>query len=381
MIPRGVTVQQLDPAGTLGAHLLTVVLAMVAFVWALGFSVIEVARGAEPVAAALAVLLLGLACALVVAASRPSAGGFSALSHLAIHVLALGGFAFSTWSSWAVDDFDHDQWVPLGLGVIMVALAPYRPVREVVFAGTASAVILGAVTYVHADLRESATPPSALAVAAIVGVLALGYGAAMYASRTVAALLRWHRRADIVAEALADESRAGIARSVQRDSVTVLGRDVVSFFGDVLRRNTLTQADAQRARGIALAMRSVMVADADRTWLDVVVQQPGRPGWAAIDVDDPELLATRMNAYQRTALRAHVVALGDDLRVTGRASISIASDGNRCVGSLSVSAQASDHTMRSRYAPIHAVMRVAFDSLSVQFHQPHLIVSFSYELS
>lgn len=380
-MPRGVTAQQLDPAGTLGAHLLTVVLASIAFVWSVGFSAASLATGAEPVAAVIALVLLGFASGLVVVASRPGAPAFGARSHLAIHALVLGGFALATWSTWATRDFGRDQWVPLTLGIIMVGVAPYRPSRELVAVGSVSAVIMGGVTYAHAVARESATPPLALAVVALVGVLALGYGAAMYSSRTVVALVRWHRLAGVVAEALADELRDGIARSVRHDRVAILNREVVPFFGELIRRDALTPADAQRARGIALAIRSTMVAEADRTWLAVVVEnQAGRHGHAAIDVDDPELLATRMNAHQRTALRAHVVALADDRRVAGGASIRIESDGSRCVGVLSVSAQASDHAIRARYAPIHAVMRVAFDSVAVQFHQPHLIVSFSYEL-
>jgi len=381
VIPRGVTAQQLDPAGTRGTHLLTVVLASIALVWAVGFSLASLTTGAEPVAALIALVLLGLASGVVVAATRPGAGALGARSHLAIHALVLAGFALAARSTWSTGDFGRDQWVALSLGIILVAVAPYRPSRELVAAGTVSALVMGAVTFSQAVVRESATPPLALAVVTLVGVLALGYGAAMYSSRTIVALLRWHRRADVVAEALADELRVGIARSVQHDRVTILNTDVVPFFRDVLGRDTLTLADAHRARGIALAIRSVMVADADRTWLEAVVQQVGPPDRAAIDVDDRELLATKMTAHQRTALRAHVVALGDDRRVTEGSSISIASDGARCVGALVVPTQRSDYAMRSRYAPIHAVMRVAFDSVAVQFLYPHLIVRFTYERS
>ena len=375
------TAQRLDPAGTLGARFLTIVLVVVAFLWAIVFSALALSRGGDAVPAVGALIVLGAACALVASASGKGHGVFTTGIHLTVHALVIASFGLSSWSSWSTTDFSRDQWAPVSLGILMVAVAPYRPARELIAAGTASALVLGIVTFAHAVVVDTTAPPLALAVVAMIGVVALCYGAAMYSRRTVEALLRWHRRADVVAEALADEVRVGIARSVQQDRVTILNRDVVPFFGDLLGRETITDADRDRAREIATAIRSVMVADADRTWLDVVVQQTGRPGRTLITVDDPYFLATAMTTAQRTALRAHVVALAADRKVAEGFSIVLSRHGRLCVGALSVPIHSADHTMRIRYAPIHAVMRVAFDSVSIQTHAPDLIVRFTYEHS
>ena len=375
------TAQRLDPAGTLGAHFLTIVLVVAAYLLAIPFSTFALSRGGDIVPALGALTVLAIACALVVYASGKGHGVFTARIHLTVHLLVVASFLLASWSSWSTDDFSTDQWAPLSLGIMMVAVAPYRPARELIAAGTASALAMGAVTFAHAVVVGTTAPPLALAVVAVIGVLALCYGAAMYSQRTVEALQRWHRRADVVAEALADEVRVGIARSVQQDRVTILNRDVVPFFGDLLGRETITDADRDRARAIAAAVRSVMVADADRTWLEVVVQQAGRPGRALIAVDDPYFLASTMTTAQRTALRAHVVVLAADRKVAAGFSIALSRHGRLCVGTLTVPSISADHAVRTRYAPIHAVMRVAFDSVSIQTHPPDLIVRFTYEHS
>lgn len=381
MTGSGATAQRLDPAGTLGTHFLTIVLVVVACLWAIVFSALSLSRGGDTVPALGALGVFAIACALVVYVSGEGHGVFTPGIHLTVHGLVVASFILASWSSWSTDDFSRDQWAPLSLGIMMVAVAHYRPARELIAAGTASALVMGAVTFAHAIVVETAAPPLALAVVAVIGVLALCYGAAMYSQRTVEALQRWHRRADVVAEALADEVRVGIARSVQQDRVTILNRDVVPFFGDMLARETITDDDRDRAREIANAIRSVMVADADRTWLEVVVQQAGRPGRALIAVDDPYFLATTMTTAQRTALRAHVVALAADRKIAEGFSIVLSRHGRLCVGTLSVPILSADHARRSRYAPIHAVMRVAFDSVSIQTHPPDLIVRFTYEHS
>ncbi|MCY7326400.1 MAG: hypothetical protein LH605_09770 [Microbacteriaceae bacterium] len=381
MTGSGATAQRLDPAGTLGTHFLTIVLVVVACLWAIVVSALSLSRGGDTVPALGALGVFAIACALVVYVSGEGHGVFTPGIHLTVHGLVVASFILASWSSWSTDDFSRDQWAPLSLGIMMVAVAHYRPARELIAAGTASALVMGAVTFAHAIVVETAAPPLALAVVAVIGVLALCYGAAMYSQRTVEALQRWHRRADVVAEALADEVRVGIARSVQQDRVTILNRDVVPFFGDMLARETITDDDRDRAREIANAIRSVMVADADRTWLEVVVQQAGRPGRALIAVDDPYFLATTMTTAQRTALRAHVVALAADRKIAEGFSIVLSRHGRLCVGTLSVPILSADHARRSRYAPIHAVMRVAFDSVSIQTHPPDLIVRFTYEHS
>lgn len=381
MTGSGATAQRPDLAGTLGTHFLTIVLVVVACLWAIVFSALSLSRGGDTVPALGALGVFTIACALVVYVSGEGHGVFTPGIHLTVHGLVVASFILASWSSWSTDDFSRDQWAPLSLGIMMVAVAPYRPARELIAAGTASALVMGAVTFAHAIVVETAAPPLALAVVAVIGVVALCYGAAMYSQRTVEALQRWHRRADVVAEALADEVRVGIARSVQQDRVTILNRDVVPFFGDMLARETITDDDRDRAREIANAIRRVMVADADRTWLEVVVQQAGRPGRALIAVDDPYFLATTMTTAQRTALRAHVVALAADRKVAEGFSIVLSRHGRLCVGTLSVPILSADHARRTRYAPIHAVMRVAFDSVSIQTHPPDLIVRFTYEHS
>lgn len=375
------TAQGLGSAGRRGTHVLTVVLVVIAFLWAIVLSALALVGGADPVQALGALGLLGIACACVISASGGGHGVFTAGIHLTVHVLVVAGFIAASWSSWSPGAASHDQWAPLTLGVMMVAVAPYRPARELIAASTVSALALGAVTYLHAVIAHTAAPPLALAVIAGVGVVAPGYAAAVYSLRTIEEVQRWRRRSDGVAVALADEVRGGLARSVQHDRVALLGRDVVPFLGDLLGREAVTAADRDRARALATAIRRMMVADADRTWLEVVAHGGDPSGGSSIVVDDPDALAATMTASQRTALRALIAALAADSTVADGFSIVLSRQGRLCVGTIRAPVRSAGHSLRTRCTPIYAIMRVAFNSLGVQTHFPDLIVRFTYEQS
>lgn len=373
---------QLDPAGARGTRRLTVTFVAIAFGWAVVGSITDVSEGSEPILTAVGLAVFALAGALVISLSGYASSARISLDsgiHGVIGAIMVTAQALSAVARGTEDTFRTDPWGPLSIGVVVLAIAPYRPPREIVSHGTMIAVFVGVSTYLHAEAAGSVIPSVALAIAAMTGLGGVCFGAAMFSKRTIEALLRWQKRADVASEALADELRSTIAQSVYHDRVTILNRDVVPFFMDVLGRAELTDADRARAKSISSAIRGIMVADADRSWLTAVVERDAHRDRSPNIVDDPQLLAASMDIRARTALRALVGALVDDQNVREGFSITLTRDDDGCVGVLSARIDESEHAVRTHYSPFLAVMKIAFAAFSTDFHQPNLIVRFNYE--
>ncbi|MBC7724924.1 MAG: hypothetical protein H7146_09290 [Burkholderiaceae bacterium] len=372
------TRHQLDPAGTRGVQRMTIVLLVIGVAWALVKSAFQVIDGANLPLAALGFAVFVIPCLVVGRSAGVTGTTLTSRTHAAVQVLLLASFAVSTWAGWSTDAFTRDHWAPMAFGIVILAMSPYRPPREIAAYGTVLAIAVGGMIYVHATLTDAALPARASAVVSSAGILAVCYGAATFSRRTIEALQRWQARADVASDALADELRDNIAQSVHQDRLTILERDVVPFFTDLLERTRVTDDDRERARAIAGAIRGIMVADADRSWLTAIVERDSRSARSANIVDDSQLLAAGMDINERTALRALIGAIDDDPTVSGGFSITLARDDDGCVGVLSARLDTSEHSLRVRYDPFFAVMKIAFIRFSFDFHHSDLIVRFSY---
>jgi hypothetical protein len=174
-------------------------------------------------------------------------------------------------------------------------------------------------------------------------------------------------------------------RSVQRDRVGTLNYTVVPFFTELLRRDSLDDDDRTRAQAIANSIRSVMVADVDRSWLETVVDQVAsqRDGIGAVGsevVQDPNRLAAGMSTEQRTVMRALILALFDHPGFDPDGfAIVLASRGRSCFVTLTAKLDADESIPKSGLAAYFAVLRIAFTNLRLVFHPPTLTLKFSYD--
>jgi hypothetical protein len=379
------TRQQLDPSGSTGVASVTVFLSLGAFLYALVMMLRSESQISHPVFAVLALALLAIAEAIVMWGSMPNHAPFTGRVHAAAHGVALAAIACEAIGQWGTNTHIRDDWGPVTLGIILVALGPYRPAREIAASGIASALAIGVLTFSEVPSLVTPGPPLAFVVVAITPLLALCFSAAMFSDGVVASIEQWQKRAKVASVGLVREFWEGIARSVQQDRVTILNRDVLPFFSEVLARDEVTDDDRARAREIAEAIRRVMVEEVDRSWLEVLVEHTGaehsnRPGAAQAVIDDPHRVATGMNTVQRTAIRALLVAFADipdftrkDLRIL------LTDRGRQCDALIAAQLPRTDFVMRSTFAPFLAVMRAVFTDLEVDFVQRELTLRFSYE--
>ncbi len=376
------TRQQLDPIGTLGSRMLAVVLAVGSFYFGIAMTVRSLDQVSNLTLAVLALLWLAAAALTVVMASAQNRAPFTRSAHIVVHLLAVGAVALSAASQWGTNRYIQDDFGPVSLGLLLLAIGPYRPAVELAAAGSLSAIFVGFLTLLEVPQLGTSTPPVAFVLAGMAPVLALSYASATYSGKLVDALERWQHRALHSVVSRTSRLKDGIARSVQHDRVTILGRDVLPYFNSLLERETVTVEDRARAREIAESIRALMVAEADRTWLELIVEGDKASGGVRLGgtVIDPDGRASAMGSDQRTALRALVIAILDEPTFEqDTLAIELDGRGEVCRGAVTARLDASEAFVRSAFAPYFAVMRIVFTSLNVEFRDQAVTIGFSYE--
>ena len=387
------TRQQLDPAGTLGMRMLTRLLCAASF----GYAVVMTARSTPdirfPAFALAGLAVLGLACLTVLFSSSPRRGRFTQHQHILVHVIMLVAISLAAVGEWGTNRYVRDDWWSVSFGLMLIAISHYRPSRELAVFGSASAVYLGVVVWMQTDVLVTDAPPHAFILVGVTPMLGMCYAAAAYGDTMVGALQRWRDNLGFTSASLVDRFRQGISRSVQQDRVTILSRDVLPFFARVIAQDRIGEDDRARAHEIAESIRAVMVAEADRSWLESVVELAAGAGFTtglavASQVVDPEALAAKMTADQRTILRALIVALfenpqfdGESLRLELEPDPSAsgpASGPGVARAVLTVNAQGTPRALLSLVAPFLAVMRITFDEVGCDVASPTTTIKFSY---
>lgn len=375
------TRQNLDPVGTYGNGLTTVVFSVGAFVVAVVMTINGFDRTPNPPLQALALLILGASSVLVVLAANPYRAPFTRRVHnlvVAGGLLAVGVDSISDWMS---ETASRNEWGSISLGLLFLAMGPYRPAKELVANGSLAAVFLGFLTVITVS-PSSGLPTVALVAATIMPVLALTFASAAYSHGIIERLENWRRRMSRPGKVISEETEHGIARSVQQDRVTILNREVLPFFLELIDKPMISDGDRERARDIASSVRSVMVAEVDRSWLEHVLDELTRgrcPTEAPPVLRDDDHLANLMTYDQRTALRAFIVALRDLPEAPGPLKIDIFPDRDMCSCVIVATFDMADFALRSRFAAYFAVLRVMFSELRIEYLHGALTLSFCYE--
>ncbi len=375
------TRQQLDPVGTLPTRLPTVVLSAGALLYGIVMTIRSADQINNPLLAVLALAWLAGAALTVAIASSPYRAPFTSATHMAVILLVLGAIALSTASQWGSNRFIQDDFGPMSLGMLLLAMGVYRPATELASMGALAAIFVGFLTLLQVPALVSNAPPVSFVLVGMTPVLALSFASATFSGRLVSELEKQQRRALTSAAATTRRLTDGITQSVRRDRVRILDHDVFPFFEAILGKETVTDHDRARANEIAHSIRSLMVAEADRTWLEVVAADDGvTPENMSKSIVDDEGRATGMVAGQRTVLRAFIIALRTDTALV-RESIKVTITGTKgkSRGVLTALIHKSESDPRDTYGPYFATMRVVFPELGLEYDNNKLTVRFSYE--
>ena len=332
------------------------------------------------VAAAIASLALTAITGLLFAfASSPLRAPLTTNVLVAISLGSIGAAVLAEASMWSTNGSVRDDWGATVVALYLLALAPYRPARQIALAGLASAVIVAMLTFAQASEVQTDYPSYVYAFIAITPILVVSLGAARFARELVRGLELWEQRDTMSTSVLDVNDRQWIARSVQQNRVTLLNQEIVPFLSEVLERDELTERDRERALEFSSAIRAIMVAEIDRTWLDYVLGEASGPrGWRGTLVDE-SLRAESMSTDQRTVVRALVVALHSQPAFSNETMVvKLDADGDRTYATINAVFESTEFVSYNALEPYFAVMRLLFDDLSVGYQHPALTLRFSY---
>lgn len=370
------TIQRRDPMSGVNGLPLTVLGSIGTVLFAILMTVLNREDIDYPVLTVLGLAALVAAFTMLAVAASPLRPPVSRGVHVAGIVLLIGAMALNAASMGQSNLYVQDDWGTLAIGLFGLFISPYRPPRELVAFGVLAAVFAGFIVLLQTPSFATPIPPFAFVVVAVTPLLALSLGGAAFASQVLRMTARWQNRAERAVQQLAVDHRSGITRSVQQDRVTILNRDVVPFFTDVLERGEVTEVDREQAAAIAGTIRAVMVQEVGRTWLEAALDELG----ADSEIVDPDRLATAIAGDGRRAIRALLVALVALPNYDpGSLRCSFTRDGVQVVGVLSAAFAPTDSTVRTMVAPYLAVIRVVFPACDVQLSATSLTVRFEYD--
>jgi hypothetical protein len=382
---REATRQQLDPAGNTGVRAVTASLAAGSFAFAFVLTFVDFRDVVYPPVMSLALVALAVACLLLIVGSSPYRAPFTSRTFAVVASLAFAAVVLEAVAKSQSNGAVGDDWGATSFGILLVAVGPYRPAREIATAGVLGAIFVGFITLIEYPYFDADAPPLAFVVIAVTPLVALSASAAVFSARVVRSINRWQERAREASQALVEEIRDDMARSVQRDRVTILGRDVLPFFADLLARNDITDDDRERAREIAASIRSIMVEEVDRSWLENIVDfdtDPVGSGVATrtIIVQDPDRVAVLMDTEQRTALRAVLVAISSaSPRERPEVEIILSRGLGVCHGTVAARFPPGTPVSRASFTSYFALMRAVFSELQVESELTTIGLRFSYE--
>lgn len=305
--PAETTLERLDPLSAAAARPVTTGAAILA----IALAVVVVATTADEITSIpwLVVSLSALVSAvwLLLDRSRVYRPIWRSPSAQVLQLLLVVMTITAALSTLGANERLRDDWAPLVVGIILIALTPYRPAREIALWATVHTLVCAVLGMLQSPWAYGDVPALLVAVVGSLAVALMGFGAAAYAYSLNRAIVRWHERAWAAARQTALKERGGVARSVQQQRVTTLNRDVVPYLSRVVDAAELTDDDIDEARRLSASIRALLVADIERGWAaalldELVARHPHLNN--AVRADDPDDAASRATLEQRTLVRA-----------------------------------------------------------------------------
>ena len=380
MSTRELTQQQLDPAASFELRRAILLVLAILPALLLTLAVVRFLNSSSPLTALVAIALVAAACGILALAISPARAPVPRLVHVTVLGLGVGALVVDVSAGWSSDPTGRNNLIPIAVGILTLALSPYRPPRELAVGGSVATALVGTIALVHAQLAPSSVLPWIHVVAWTAPVLTLSLGATVFGYGMVRELERW--RGEVASKTIetAPVLRQEIRREVQRNRVEILSRDVVPLFARVLERGDVTEADKAEAAAIADAIRGVMVADVDRNWLDSGVARfiPGGVG-DENPVVDPDRLSPLMTVDERAALRALLLALFTAPSFDPEGfRIEFVGEPRQVRAIVRAHLDHRERATRSSVDPYLAVMRVMFPGLILKTSPSDIRLEFSY---
>ncbi len=376
-----VTLERLDPLSVAAARPVTVGIALLVLVIASTVSIISLHEVVRPLALAGALLATAGAVTMLVVRAIGVRPPWSARAALGYQSILLTIPAVSATATFGSNDRLRDDWAPIVVGLLLLALAPYRPGVEIArWTGVhvAVALVLGVM---QGGWSVAGVPALVSGVVAAAPIAALGIAAAAYAQSLTSAVASWQQRAWMLAEGRAQVERGALALSVQQRRLAQLNREVIPLLDRVARSGQVDELDARNAAALAASVRTLLVAEADATWLDSMLQQVAeRHSQRRVDLQgsDVDNAAAQCSRLQRALLRAIVAESVENLGATSVVLHIELTDAGRVHVQCTVASPLSDSSARRRLGGVIELVRSVADRVVVHELRGAVALEFEY---
>jgi hypothetical protein len=333
--------------------------------------------------AALSFLVVVAVGAYIAVFTQPGRAPFRSRSLLVVVALSLVAIAVGAMSMWGHNTSLRNDWGVQSAGIYLLTLTAFRPPRELILSGGFSAVFVGVLAIAQSEFVADAGPVGAIVVGAMAPVIVATITAAVFARVLLSEVYRWEREAARALGIFSEGVTEWVSRSVQQDRVTILNQEVIPLLSGIVASGTITDSDRAAAASLSKKIRTVMVAQVNRSWLDGVIEQARlrrgiAPAITTIVRDDTRL-ADHMTVHQRTAVRALLDALHSAPGCDPDAlHLSINQNGARCTLSLSADLTEAGQPVKQLLEPYLGVVYVVFSDVLAEASPRRLTVQFSY---
>ncbi|MDQ1576847.1 MAG: hypothetical protein QOH55_1997 [Microbacteriaceae bacterium] len=379
------TPEQLDP---LAMYALRPVVPLIcAFV--VGYAIIAtIAHGGQignPMLAVVSVLVLAAAAAIFVVAAHPAFSPIRLGAHILIIGLAIVASGLFAASVWGTDRLIQDNWGQIAIGLLLAAMASFRPPGEILLSGGVAAAIVGAIAAGETPFLTISSSPILYITVAATPILAFSFAAAASTRVTTAAALSWRATTLRAIERLGPEVREGAAKMVHQEQVDLLSHEAAPFFTDLLQRDEITEADVSRAREIAVSLRRSAVATVEQSWLDeaiarAVAQSGASAQFPVSPLTDPDRLAEFMTTEQRGTVAAILMVLSRGLGFDAKTlSATIERAAGRCHFTLSAHLGEPGRVIKAELLPYLSVLRVVARDARLRVRSGDMALQFFYD--
>ena len=256
---------------------------------------------ASPAHQLLAVLLFVTACLSIHRGPGPRLAAFRVRDAVAPLLLAWSGVVVSGIGAATATSEVSRWWVPLGVSLVLAALAPFNSAALLAVFGLLSTIVCSLVAAWAFDSGGQWPQVTTLVMAAL-PTLQATVATSLFSAFVVDRVLRWSAlpiRGYLKANPALDFSQW----NAQRGELKLLSDRVMPFIEQVASDGFVSARDRTVAAELAGQVRDALIHTVDQSWLDsLAVRQQ-------LQVVDPDNLAGRLTLAQRGAVRSLLVAV------------------------------------------------------------------------
>jgi hypothetical protein len=311
----------------------------------------------SPVHQSVALLCFVLACLTIHRPVRLRLGPFRWWHSVLPLALSWLGVAVSGMGVATSDGEISRWWAPLGVALVLAALAPFNSALVLAGAGllgTVACAVAGGLAFA----ADETWPTLSIIMVSALTPLQATAATILFSAFIVDRALRW--------SSLPIQANLGPNKNLdfsqwnsERDELKLLSDRVLPFIEQVASDGFVSLHDRTVASGLAREVRDALLKTLDRSWLDNL------PSGHRLRVVDPGVLAGRLTLAQRGAVRSLLVAVLDSAALEpGTLSIELrdSADGGVAVG-LSMRLNLPEGKRMMLLAPYYLTLQATVDDL------------------